>query len=130
MHAKHFFYLIVAFVLLIASPVQAGEQESLKNMANIMMHLNHFPSDAEKKQLSSIADSTKSAGIKVIANAMINLQHSASAADKKRLQAVIDDENTPENVKTLASIVQSINHKPTRDDKQKLSTMVNFASDM
>ncbi|MDH5545066.1 MAG: hypothetical protein OEZ43_05700 [Gammaproteobacteria bacterium] len=115
--------LTIAFI----SPTFAGETESIKTMANIMLHLNHYPSDAEKQQLSSIANSSTDEGVKTVAAAILNLEHAASAADKQRLQIVIDDDKTNQNIRTLASIVRNLNHKPSSEDKQQLSSMMSFA---
>lgn len=128
MHLIHiFFIMLVPVVALIVSPVFAGNNESIKTMANIMMHLNHFPSDSEKRQLMNIRNSADSENVKIIANAMINLQHSAQSADKPLLKQVMNDDKASQNLKTLASIIYNLNHKPTSEDKQQLSTMINFA---
>lgn len=120
------FFLFVVLSFLFTNSF-AGNNESVKTMANIMMHLNHFPSDSEKRQLMNLRNSSDSESIKVIANAMINLQHSASSRDKPLLEKVMKDSSAPQQIRDLASIIYNINHKPSNSDKQKLSTMINFA---
>lgn len=129
MYNKRFFGLLMLSFLLLIPAANAGDNESVKTMANIMMHLNHYPSDNEKNQLGNIAIESNSENIKIIATAMKNLEHSATSSDKQALQKVMNDKDAPENVKQLASIVYNLNHKPSSDDKAQLSTMINFASD-
>lgn len=130
MYYKYLLSICVVFLIAIAQPSFAGDQESLKKMANIMMDLNHYPSDSEKNQLAEIAKTSQSEHVKTIANAMRNLHHSASAEDKRQLKQVMDDADAPDKIKSLAAIVYNLNHKPSAQDKQQLSTMINFASDM
>ncbi len=130
MHTKYYLYLSVLVCCLMSNPLWAGEQEAIKNMANILMHLNHYPSDAEKKQLRNMAANSDSEHVKILATAMVNMEHSATAADKRKLKQLMDDKSASEQEKTLASILYNLHHKPSRADKQALSTMINLASDM
>ena len=98
---------------------------AMQTMANIMMNLNHFPSDSEKKALRKIAASGESEHIKTIANAMVNLQHKASSADKAKLKTVMNDTSAPQDVKVLAEIVHNLSHQPSGRDKNKLQAMIN-----
>lgn len=101
-----------------------AEDQATKTMAQILINLNHYPSDGEKKQLEKIVSLTSTTKQeKVVATAMINLEHTATAADKKQLSKVMDDGAAPEDVRTLASIVYNLNHKPSSADKAKLEKM-------
>lgn len=128
MQFKRVLISISTMLFLISPSAFAGDNEAVKTMANILMHLNHFPSDSEKQQLVTIADTTMSSDVKTVAQAMVSLQHSASSEDKRKLQKVISDPAADKNIKVLASIVQGLNHKPTNADKQQLSTMISFAN--
>lgn len=128
MHFKHILLTLIFSLLFIPPTVFAGDNESIKTMANIMMHLNHRPSDSEKQQLSNIAKTTTSDSVRVVATSLINLEHSASDSDKQSLQKVMNDPKADKNVKTLSTIVYNLNHKPSNSDKQQLSTMISFAT--
>ncbi len=130
MRIKTLIFIAVIACSVIITPVTAGEQEAVKNMANILLGLNHFPSDAEKDQLSNIINTNDSEDVKAIATAIKNMHHSASDSDKAKLKTVMDNDAASANVKSLASIVYDLTHKPSSDDKKALSGMINFASDM
>lgn len=123
-------FLPLTFSLtLIASPVfaDAGRAHGgmhLSRMAEVMEHLNHYPSDAEKKELNKIiGDSTATEAEKTIATAIMNMQHSASDADKAKLDKIANDASQPANIRELALIVKNISHKPSGDDIKKLHSM-------
>ena len=97
---------------------------AVQTMASIMMHLNHFPSDSEKKALRKIAANSSSEHEKTIAGAMINLQHKASSADKAKLKMIMNDSSAPEDVRVLAEIVHNLSHQPSGNDKNKLQAMI------
>lgn len=127
MRVKYLLFTFVLAMFFVSPNVFAGNAESVKTMANIMMHLNHFPSGAEKQQLDNIVESTDSEDVRTVARAIFNLQHSASDVDKEKLQAVLDNPKAEKDIKTLATIVFNLNHKPTSADKQQLSSMMSFA---
>jgi hypothetical protein len=123
---------IVASTLLILllSLTQAGisqaiaGEDNIETMAQIMLKLNHYPSDTEKETLRQITlSSTSSKDEKTMANAMINLEHSATAEDKKKLSAIVKDDSASEDVRTLAQIIHDVNHKPSAEDKKKLENL-------
>jgi hypothetical protein len=119
-------YLILAVAgaaLFLTQPVFAAN-DAVKTMANILIHLEHYPSDSEKGQLREIVNGSASQAEKDVAQAIINLQHQATDADKKKLSNIMDDSSVPEDVRTLASIVHNLNHKPTSSDKEKLKAMM------
>lgn len=103
----------------------AADTDALKTMAGIMIKLNHYPNDSEKKMLNSIgADGNNSKDVRTIATAMAKIEHTVADSDKSKLQAVIDDGNASQNVRDLASIVLHIEHKPSSEDKTKLKGMM------
>jgi hypothetical protein len=120
-------FVLAVFVCgsVIGGNALAMDENALKTMAGIMMHLNHYPSSEEKQTLHDIStDSGNSKHIRTIAQAMFNLQHSAAAADVPKLKAVITDMDAPQEVRDLASIVLNINHHPSMADKKRLGTMM------
>ena len=118
--------LVAVFILafgtstLYASPEH--DESAVKAMANILMHVNHFPSSAEKKTLKKIADDGSNSGhVRAIANAMMHMQHAVSSADRKALNNIADDSSADSDTRELASILSHFNHKPSRSDKEKLN---------
>ncbi|MFQ5469934.1 MAG: hypothetical protein ACE5EH_06445 [Gammaproteobacteria bacterium] len=102
-----------------------GNSHAIQNMAKIMSHLNHYPSDSEKDKLRKIAgDSASSAHERTIANAMINLEHHVSSADRQKLRQIVEDDHASDSERNLAEIVMNLNHKPSRGDKEKLMMMM------
>jgi hypothetical protein len=123
---RHRLTMLCVFVVLAvaATPMTAAETKAVQTMSGILVKLNHFPSDAEKKALQQIVeDKTTTAHERVVAQALINLQHKASADDRPKLEAVVNDKTAPESVKTLATILVNLNHTPSDADKEKLKKL-------
>ena len=129
MYLKRLWCLLALALFLLAPAVYAGDAESIKTMANIMMHLNHYPSDSEKSRLQTIVDNSKSQDVRIIATAIKDLHHMATDADKEQLEKVMNDKQASHEIKQLASIVFHVQHHPSSEDKALLSTMINFVSD-
>ena len=93
-------------------------------MADIMINLEHFPTEDEKKKLQSVLDSASSTDQeKIIANAIMHIQHSPTVEDKDKLQLIMDNTVATSTVNTLAKIVQSFSHGISKTDKRKLQTI-------
>jgi hypothetical protein len=102
--------------------VAAQDSKAVKTMAGILLKLNHFPSDAEKKTLKDIADDkATTAPERIVAQAITNVQHTAAAEDKMKLEAVGKDGAAPDSVKALAAILLRLNHTPNAQDKERLT---------
>jgi hypothetical protein len=125
MKSKHLLVLLsVAGMMLGAQPALAATV-AVRQMAGIMAHLSHYPSDAEKATLKSIAaDMGNTEQERIIATAISNLEHKVAAADADKLKNVAGDMTAPAEVRELAGIVLNISHKPSRADKSKLETMM------
>ena len=130
MNAKLLSYLLTLVFLLmtVSSSFASGDQKSgvnpMSTMANIMLHLNHYPSDSEKQKLKEIVMSSKSEDIKAIATAIINLEHEATSSDKSNMKAIMNKRSADAKVRDMASIVHNLSHKPSSGDKSKLMTMM------
>jgi hypothetical protein len=122
------FLRILLLSLLVAglsALTQAADAKAVQTEARILLNLNHFPNDADKKSLQAIVDDkATTAQERAIAQALINVQHKVSDADKPKLQAIVDDKAAPESLKTMASILLSLNHAPSAADKEKLQKLV------
>ena len=115
--------LCTALFLLGGQAVLADSKDegAVKEIANIVMHLNHHPSDAEKARLKDIINNgSVSANVHAIASALLNMEHRATAGDKKKLGMIAQDSSADEDVRTLADIVHNLEHKPSGGDKAKL----------
>jgi hypothetical protein len=125
MNSKHLFVLLsVAGLMLGAQPALAAST-AVREMAGIVMNLNHYPSDAEKAGLRSIvSDKGSTEQERVIATALSNLEHKVAAGDAEKLKQVMNDMSAPAEVRDLAGIVLKISHKPSKEDKRKLETIV------
>lgn len=117
-------FVTLAGLLLGAQPALAAS-EAVREMAGIMVKLEHYPGDAEKTKLKGIVDNKGStAQERVLAAAISNLNHKAAAGDKGKLKQVMDDASAPAEVRELAGIILNINHKPSPADKGKLEQMM------
>ncbi len=118
--------IISVCFLLISAPIYAGgDKAAIDSMSNIMLHLNHYPSDSEKQQLSKfISDKSLSKNVRTMAQAMNNLEHKAIDSDKAKLSVIVSDQSASENERTLASVIQDLNHSPSDSDKQKLKKLL------
>ena len=95
-----------------------------KTMAEIMINVRHYASDADKEKLKKIsADTAVPEHERAIATAILNLEHHAGDTDKAKLDAIIKDAAAPQPVKDLASVVAGINHKPSEADVAKLKAI-------
>ncbi len=125
MTSKNILCVVSVLGLMLGAQTALAASAAVKEMAGIVMHLNHFPSDAEKVKLKGIVDNKGSTGQeRVVATAISNLKHQAAAEDKDKLKQVMDDAAAPAEVRDLAGIVLNINHKPSAADKGKLEQMM------
>jgi len=116
--------ITVYFLLMSASIYADSDKAAISSMSSIMLHLNHYPSDSEKQQLSKfIADKSLSKNVRTMANAMTGLQHKATDSDKEKLAAIIGDKSASANERTLAAVIKDLNHSPSDGDKQKLEAL-------
>ena len=96
----------------------------VQTMARILMNLNHFAGDADKKALQAIVDDkTTTAQEKTVAQAILGVQHKVTDADKPKLQAIVDDKKAPESLQTISSILLKLNHTASDEDKAKLKKL-------
>jgi len=113
--------LAISFSLSYA-PATIAEGNAIHKMAQIVMHLNHYPSEGDKTKLKTIAAHGTEAE-KTIANALMHMSHKISAADKKKLEQVSHDNSLSAHTRELAMIIHNINHKVSAGDKKKLGKM-------
>lgn len=115
---------VVLFLGAVASVANAAESKAVQTMAAILLHLQHFPSDADKQSLKQIAeDKSATQDERTVAQALMDVQHTVAAADKPKLEAIVGDARAASSVKTLASILLSLKHMPSESDKEKLKAL-------
>jgi len=70
---------VVSIVLLlgsVASLVNAAESKAVQTMAGILLHLQHYPTDAAKQSLKQIIeDKSATKDERTVAQALIDVQH-------------------------------------------------------
>jgi len=103
-----------------AASAPSQDTTNIATMAGIVMNMNHFPGDAEKKKLNDIASTAKSDAEKTIATAILNIKHAPSPADKAKLELIAADPDAAAPVRDLASIVADFNHQATETDIARL----------
>ena len=110
---------IAMFALAPLCQMTFADDAAIAAMADIVINLKHFPSDADKAKLSSIAGGSDSSEA-AVATAIANIEHQAKAADKEKLSAIVADESAPSGLRDVASVVLALNHTPSDSDIAKL----------
>jgi len=125
MKYKTFFVsALLASSLTFGSTVFAASP-AVREMAGILSHLNHYPSDSEKRSLSGIVKNAKAnRAERLIAEAMMQMHHHVNAADRERLEAIAKDRGVDEDTRHLAGILASTNHHPNQGDVATLRDMM------
>ena len=126
MKSKYLLVFLLSVVgLMLGAQAALAASAAVREMAGIMMHLEHYPSDAEKAKLKAIvADKGSTEQERVIATAITNLKHKVAAGDADKLKKVAADTSAPAEVRDLASIVLNVNHMASDADKGKLQMMM------
>lgn len=96
---------------------------AVATMANIVIGLKHFPSDADKAALAAIADSDASDSVKAVANAIAGISHKASDEDTATLATISEDDSEPAELRELASIVNGLMHVPSAEAVAALQSL-------
>ncbi|MEE8243903.1 MAG: hypothetical protein V3R27_02825 [Pseudomonadales bacterium] len=115
---------LLVSVALVHSPATYAD-EAVTTMANIVIGLKHFPSDADKAALAAIADGDSSDAEKSVASAIANISHKVTDADKATLAAISADDDASAELRKLAMIVGNLNHMPSADAVASLEGLAN-----
>lgn len=118
--------LIVASFLFLNqyTQVAVADDETIAEMALIVMELKHYPSASAKAVLVAIAEASENSVVeKQIATAIANIQHKVTSADSKRLTEIIGDDSSANGARVLATVVNGINHFPTKQDQEVLRSL-------
>lgn len=118
--------LITAAVLavsLVALPA-LGADGPAATLADILMDMNHFPSDAEKETLAGIAaDDAVDDNLQAIAAAIAGIEHTPSASAQAELNGILASEAASPAQKTLAGAVLRFRHQVSVEDRSALEDL-------
>lgn len=117
--------LVIALIGLFSQFSLAQDAGSaLKQIADIVVSINHVPSDADKATLNAIAgNSALPEGLRGMASAVANINHSANDEGKAALAAVTGNAQAPDNAKALAGIIAELNHTASAEAKATLAQL-------
>ncbi|MDZ7644354.1 MAG: hypothetical protein U5K76_09200 [Woeseiaceae bacterium] len=120
-------YLVSVLLLIpfIAGSAAASANEAVPTMADILVELNHFPSDDDKDRLQAIvADENSTDHERAVAKALMNVEHTVSADDKKTLTALTNDESVADGVRLLAEALLGLNHNLAESEETKIRALM------
>jgi len=116
--------LVLPILLWMSVPVAFAGDATINTMSGIVMHLQHYPSNAEKQVLAKITQNNHAtAGEKVLAGALMRMQHAVQGSDAAALRSLMSDKQASHNERELADILLGINHKPSSSDMRRLKTL-------
>jgi len=117
---------LIFILLYMTIPVAIAHDATIRNLAGIIMHLNHYPSDAEKHELEALAsDKHVTQGERTLASALMNMQHSVGGDDATALRALTANKDASQSERELADILLGIHHHPSANDQQRLKSLSN-----
>ncbi len=125
MTCKKMLCLLSLLGLMLGAQSALAATAAVRQMAGILVHLEHYPSAEDKVKLNSIAvnkSSTKQE--QVLATSISNIKHQVADGDKDNLKHVTEDSAAPSEVREMASIILNISHMPSAADKAKLEQMM------
>ena len=97
---------------------------AMKQIADIVANLNHFPSDSDKAALAEISGNESfPQGLRNMADAVANISHSATAEGKAAMAAIEANDAAPDAAKQLAGIIAGVNHVASAEAKATLAAL-------
>ena len=125
MISKKMWCLLSLLGLMLGAQSALAASTAVREMAGILLHLEHYPSAEDKVKLHSITINKASTNQEqVLATSISNLQHQVAEVDKDKLKHVVDDAAAPKEVREMATIILNIKHFPGEADKAKLEQMM------
>ena len=117
--------IIIAIVGLFSQFSMAQDNASaIKEIADIVASINHFPSDADKARLMAISgNDSLFEGIRAMATAVSNISHAANADGKAAMAALQAQDQIPDRAKALAGIIEGFNHMASDEGKATLAEL-------
>ena len=97
---------------------------ALKEIADIVASLNHFPSDGDKATLMAISDNDGlPGGVRAMATAVSSFAHATNDEGKEAMAGIQSNDQAPDRAKALAGIIASLNHTASADAKAELASL-------
>ena len=97
---------------------------AIKQIADIVASINHFPSDADKAALADIAGNDAfPEGLRGMATAVANISHAANAEGKEAMASIQANDQAPDRARALAGIIANLNHMPSDEAKATLAEL-------
>ncbi len=95
---------------------------ALKQVADIVVSMNHFPSDDDKAALATIAANEElPQGLRDMATTITNIEHQPNEEGKAAMARIQESEEAPDRAKTLAGMIASFNHMLNDEQKATLA---------
>ena len=108
----------------IAMAQKDGDSAAVKQIADIVVGLNHFPSDADLATLDAIiANGELAQGVREMANTVANIEHSANEEGRGTMEAIQANSQAPDRAKVLAGIIANFSHGASADAKAQLAQL-------
>jgi hypothetical protein len=99
-----------------------ADNQALKQIANIVAGLNHFPSDADMTTLDTImGNSDISQTVLIMADTVANIEHAANEEGKGAMAAIQASSQTSDEAKILAEVIENVSHTASADAKEMLA---------
>ncbi len=123
------FLLMFPILLWGAAPAAIAGDSTISTIVEIVMHLNHYPSDSEKQTLARIVrDDQATAGEKTLAGALMRMRHSVSGSDATALRKLYWNTHASKQESKLAEILLGIKHHPSSSDRRQLQSLPGASS--
>tara|TARA_B110000858_G_scaffold3502_1_gene4072 strand:- start:47432 stop:47821 length:390 start_codon:yes stop_codon:yes gene_type:complete len=119
-------FLLIAAIGLFSqfSVAQDANSAGVKQIADIVVSLNHFPNAADKATLAAISgDMALAQGVRDMASAVSNIQHAATAEGKAAMATIQGNDQAPDRAKNLAGIISNFSHMASADAKTQLAEL-------
>jgi len=101
-----------------------GNAAAVKMIADIVVSLNHFPSDDDLDTLDQIiANSSLAPGVREMANTVASIEHTANEEGRGAMEAIQNNDQAPPQAKALASIIENFSHTASADAKKQLGEL-------
>ena len=117
--------VLLTVLLGLAGAAFAGS-DARAQMADILLGLNHFPSEQEQATLAEFAnDEELSEAERTIAGALQRVEHFPSDDDKRSLMVIAEDESVDPEVRELARITHDLEHQVGAEDRETRARIKN-----
>jgi hypothetical protein len=102
----------------------ANQMGEVKEIADIVASINHFPSDSDKAALAVISGNIAlPQGVRDMANTVSNIAHAANAEGKEAMARIQASDQAPDSAKSLAGMIANFNHMLSKEEKETLAQL-------